>query len=146
MSLSYPPLVLLLSISCPLPVLLVLAVVLLSSGWPVSSWCFRCCYCCPLLVQPCAPFLSSWCPPPVPQAVPVVIVQSRLCLFCWPRRLVPICVSCLAGPCCLSVLLVHVFGPFDHSLVWALSTAWPCHLFFVQLQVSGQKGGLRTQH
>ena len=92
--------------------------------------------CCPLLVQPCAPFLSSWCPsavlwprwqtlcpPLVPKAAYLVIVPSRLCLFCWPRRLVRVFVSCLAGPCTLLALLPQS--------EWALSAAWPHRFFFI---------------
>ena len=55
---------------------------------------------------PVALFLSSRVPPSCPplgaKTVYVVIVQSRLCLFCWPRRFVWVCVSCLST---LSALL-----------------------------------------
>ena len=71
--------------------------------------------CCP--VRPCAP-LSFWCPsvlrprwqtlcpPLVPKTFYVVIVQSRLCLFCWPRRLVRVCMPAWPGlvRVCLSCL------------------------------------------
>ena len=98
----------------------------------VTSRCLRAC-------EPNVPFLSCWCPlavlrhvgkpcaPLVPVAVYVVLalVQSRLCPFCWVRRLVRVCVSCLAEPALLPppcLGLVLCFGHAVFSFATALST------------------------
>ena len=145
---SCPPGVFLLPSWCPLLVLLMLLVVphtiycwgsLPKNGhglWPRPSTLVS--GCCPpvapLLVQPCAPSLSFWCPAVLwpcwqtlcPHLVPTNS-QNMLHCHCPVQALFVLlaALSCL-GPCSgLLVLRVH------HGLVWALSTAWPRRVFFI---------------